>query len=70
MRQADQAALLADAARGFGGRQTGRYGLCQVQPNQVALGRANLLADDDRQLGRGGVADSQRAVDALVIGYR
>jgi hypothetical protein len=70
MGQADEAALIVDAPRRVGSGQTRRDCFAQVQTDKVALGGADLLADDDRELGRSDLAGGERAVDALVVGDR
>ena len=42
----------------------------EVEANQVAVGRPNLLADDDLEFRRRKLPRRERAVDALVIGDR
>ena len=70
MGQPDQTTLLVDRGRGLGEGHAGRDGALEKEPQQVAAGRAHLLADDHGHLGRSQIAGTLRAVDALVIGDR
>ena len=68
MRDADQPALLADRRDRLDGRAgPGGTRSLEEDGDQVAVGRLDLLADDDRQPVRRGVAGAQRAVDPVVV---
>src|SRR5664280_603074 len=49
MRDADEAALLADVRDRIHGGKAGRHRSLQKSGDQVAVGRRDFLADDDRQ---------------------
>jgi len=68
VRDADQAALLSDGRYRLDRGETRRHHLPQEDRDQVAVGRLDLLADDDRQFGRGGLASAEGAVDSIVVG--
>jgi len=68
VRQADEATLIVDTLRRLDRTLAGRQRLLKVEADQVAVGRPDLLADDDGELRRRDLLRGQRAVDALVIG--
>ena len=73
MRDRDQAALLVDGIGRLIGGEAARDGPLQEEPDHLAVGRGDLLAQDDRQLVRQAqlrhlVADGDRSLHVVVVG--
>jgi len=68
VRQADEATLIVDTLRRLDSSLAGRQRLLKVEADQVAVGRPDLLADDDGELRWRDLLRFQCAVDALVVG--
>src|ERR1035437_6866665 len=58
MRDADEAALLADVRARIHGGKAGRHRSLQKSGDPGAVGRCDFLADDDRQTVRSGITGS------------
>src|SRR4051812_1852328 len=68
--QADNTALLTDGLRGLIRRKAGRNWLFDVERDQIARCRPNLLADDDTQPRGCGCACTERTLEPVMIGDR
>ena len=68
MLQVDEASLGADPLGRLYGGQAGRDPVAQEEPDQLALGRVELHARDDRK--RGALGQLEGAVDPVVVGDR
>ena len=66
--EVDEASLGADPLGRLLGGQAGRDPVAQEEPDQLALGRVELHAGDDRK--RGALGEIEGAVDPVVVGDR
>jgi len=68
MRHPDEPALLADLPDRILRRQPRRHRVDEEDADEVALGRPDLLADDDGQAGRSRRQALESAIDPIVVG--